>query len=516
MQKEANDKDAGKAKTAAKKGKKSKKGKGVATSAAVEAPAGGEGAHGAEASTSAPMVAAAAALADEESLCVVCFEEERCVTLMPCEHRVLCRGCAVNVRAKNDECPMCRAPIKYAVPCGSMAHNQPCSSSFSVTIKHWHGVAEWTWCEGDDDICGICRTAYDGCAPDVKYPGDDSPVVWGACAHAFHLQCIQKWLASSTEQRCPMCRRTWSYKAAGEEDSEEEGGNGEEGSPGAQSGAPGDDNSRLDEDQGEDLGEEEDVHGDGDSGDDGNSERQRSLDMEEGPGGGGADTPTGGGARDVPGGSHGRGYDHAYEYELNRFMLHHAESPLDELGHSGGWGGGAGPGRRDDRGAGRGGELEHAELGAAGGDGRPEGGRRLWAEAGPSSGDSPRPAAGAAAARWADRGGGQSGAGRGAWPRGGGGGFASPAMSSGSSDGGAGGLAGARTGVRRFDLGSDDGGDADQEEGGRMGAADGGVPAGAVRRFDLGSDDGGDAGQDEGGGEGGRGGRRPRDLSLEF
>ncbi|KAG1677334.1 hypothetical protein FOA52_010713 [Chlamydomonas sp. UWO 241] len=53
---------------------------------------------------------------DEETLCVVCFEEERCVTLMPCEHRVLCDVCAVNVRAKNDECPMCRAPINHAVP----------------------------------------------------------------------------------------------------------------------------------------------------------------------------------------------------------------------------------------------------------------------------------------------------------------------------------------------------------------------------------------------------------------
>ena len=36
--------------------------------------------------------------------------------------------------------------------------------------------------------CCRFRTAYDGCAPDVKYPGDDSPVVWGACGHAFHLQ----------------------------------------------------------------------------------------------------------------------------------------------------------------------------------------------------------------------------------------------------------------------------------------------------------------------------------------
>ncbi|GAX76534.1 hypothetical protein CEUSTIGMA_g3980.t1 [Chlamydomonas eustigma] len=86
--------------------------------------------------------------------------------------------------------------------------------TFCIAIKHWHAVAEWTWAEGDDEVCGICRGPYDGCAPDVKYPGDDSPVVWGSCAHAFHLQCIQKWLASSAEQGCPMCRREWQYKSA--------------------------------------------------------------------------------------------------------------------------------------------------------------------------------------------------------------------------------------------------------------------------------------------------------------
>ncbi len=33
------------------------------------------------------------------------------------------------------------------------------------------------------------------------------------------LQCIQKWLASTSEQRCPMCRREWTFKgeAAGTE-----------------------------------------------------------------------------------------------------------------------------------------------------------------------------------------------------------------------------------------------------------------------------------------------------------
>ncbi|KAG1656859.1 hypothetical protein FOA52_006546 [Chlamydomonas sp. UWO 241] len=52
---------------------------------------------------------------DNEFYCVVCMDAERCVTLVPCGHRVLCRGCANSVRAANDECPMCRSPIKDAV-----------------------------------------------------------------------------------------------------------------------------------------------------------------------------------------------------------------------------------------------------------------------------------------------------------------------------------------------------------------------------------------------------------------
>lgn len=42
-------------------------------------------------------------------------------------------------------------------------------------------------------MCGICRMPFDGCPPDGKYPGDDSPVVWGVCTHSFHLQCINRW-----------------------------------------------------------------------------------------------------------------------------------------------------------------------------------------------------------------------------------------------------------------------------------------------------------------------------------
>ena len=30
--------------------------------------------------------------------------------------------------------------------------------------------------DADDDVCGICRVAYDGCCPDCKTPGDGCPL----------------------------------------------------------------------------------------------------------------------------------------------------------------------------------------------------------------------------------------------------------------------------------------------------------------------------------------------------
>lgn len=39
----------------------------------------------------------------------------------------------------------------------------------------WTGVATWRWVANDDN-CGICRMAFDGCCPDCKLPGDDCPL----------------------------------------------------------------------------------------------------------------------------------------------------------------------------------------------------------------------------------------------------------------------------------------------------------------------------------------------------
>lgn len=85
-------------------------------------------------------------------------------------------------------------------------------TKLKVHFKGWNGVASWKWI-ANDDTCGICRVAFDGCCPDCKLPGDDCPLVWGACTHCFHIHCIMKWLnAQQVQHLCPMCRQDWKFK----------------------------------------------------------------------------------------------------------------------------------------------------------------------------------------------------------------------------------------------------------------------------------------------------------------
>jgi len=82
-----------------------------------------------------------------------------------------------------------------------------------IKIKRLHMVASWTW-NGPEELCGICHTELDGCAPEAQFPGDDSPVVWGQCTHAFHLSCIDEWCQKQNDApTCPMCRRPWEIAA---------------------------------------------------------------------------------------------------------------------------------------------------------------------------------------------------------------------------------------------------------------------------------------------------------------
>ncbi len=82
-----------------------------------------------------------------------------------------------------------------------------------ISIKRARMVASWTW-NGPEELCGICHGELDGCAPEAQFPGDDSPVVWGQCSHAFHLSCIDQWCQKQHDTpTCPMCRREWEIAA---------------------------------------------------------------------------------------------------------------------------------------------------------------------------------------------------------------------------------------------------------------------------------------------------------------
>lgn len=93
-----------------------------------------------------------------------------------------------------------------------------------VKITEWHGFSTWHWnlnpdgrpTNGDviDELCGICRVAFDGTCPNCKHPGDDCPIVLGSgCTHNFHLHCILKWLEQENSKGlCPMCRQIFTYK----------------------------------------------------------------------------------------------------------------------------------------------------------------------------------------------------------------------------------------------------------------------------------------------------------------
>lgn len=51
-----------------------------------------------------------------------------------------------------------------------------------ITVKSWHAIGYWKWEtgqteeDGEEDVCGICRVAYEGCCPGCKMPGDDCPL----------------------------------------------------------------------------------------------------------------------------------------------------------------------------------------------------------------------------------------------------------------------------------------------------------------------------------------------------
>lgn len=59
--------------------------------------------------------------------------------------------------------------------------------------------------EDDEDNCGICQVAFEGCCPECRRPGDDCPL------SKFPLLCLAAFNARGTEQRVDSLWRMLSY-----------------------------------------------------------------------------------------------------------------------------------------------------------------------------------------------------------------------------------------------------------------------------------------------------------------
>jgi len=48
---------------------------------------------------------------EDENMCIVCFENKKDTVFYKCGHLACCNACAILMRDKNAECPICRAQI---------------------------------------------------------------------------------------------------------------------------------------------------------------------------------------------------------------------------------------------------------------------------------------------------------------------------------------------------------------------------------------------------------------------
>lgn len=62
------------------------------------------------------------------------------------------------------------------------------SAAMKVKIKCWNGVATWLWVANDEN-CGICRMAFNGCCPDSVWL---SPVPVHGGGISTHGECQQQ------------------------------------------------------------------------------------------------------------------------------------------------------------------------------------------------------------------------------------------------------------------------------------------------------------------------------------
>lgn len=80
-----------------------------------------------------------------------------------------------------------------------------------ITLKKISPVGMWSWA-GNQDTCGICRNTLDQPSIDMIVRDADPAeacIGWGACSHAFHTDCVSKWLKK--HNKCPLCNAEWEF-----------------------------------------------------------------------------------------------------------------------------------------------------------------------------------------------------------------------------------------------------------------------------------------------------------------
>lgn len=78
------------------------------------------------------------------------------------------------------------------------------------TINKCNLINQWVWQVHHNDFCPICRNSVN--EDSITHENDSetvSQIVLGKCGHAFHYECINKWI--QTSKVCPLCNANWEY-----------------------------------------------------------------------------------------------------------------------------------------------------------------------------------------------------------------------------------------------------------------------------------------------------------------
>lgn len=81
------------------------------------------------------------------------------------------------------------------------------TNTYNIEIKNWSAYVMWSW-DIKIENCAICRNGIgEPCIECVANPDTSCNISWGACNHAYHTHCINRWL--KTRNVCPMDNQTW-------------------------------------------------------------------------------------------------------------------------------------------------------------------------------------------------------------------------------------------------------------------------------------------------------------------